>query len=82
MTDFIRFFIPFYFIFFFGVSFLGISILVARRIGKNPDVLPKDDSAYGLIGLYFKITIFLYSFMPYSYSYFRMLFSLYFRSAF
>lgn len=58
MTDFIRFFIPFYFIFFFGVSFLGISILVARRIGKNPDVLPKDDSAYGLIGLYFKITIF------------------------
>ncbi|MBL3549127.1 methyltransferase family protein [Chryseobacterium sp. KMC2] len=57
MTDFMRFFIPLYFIVFFTVSFLGISFTVARKIGKNPNVLPKDDSAYGLIGFYFKITI-------------------------
>lgn len=52
-----RFFIPLYFIVFFTVSFLGISFTVAQKIGKNPNVLPKDDSAYGLIGFYFKITI-------------------------
>jgi len=57
MTDFMRFFIPPYFILFFTVSFLRISFTVARKIGKNPNVLPKDDSAYGLIGFYFKITI-------------------------
>ncbi|MEG1032610.1 MAG: isoprenylcysteine carboxylmethyltransferase family protein [Chryseobacterium sp.] len=58
MTDFIRFFIPLYFILFFLVSFVGISFSVAKRIGKNPNVLPKDDSAYGLIGRYFKLTLF------------------------
>lgn len=52
-----RFFIPLYFILFFTVSFLGISFTVARKIGKNPNVLPKDDSACGLIGFYFKITV-------------------------
>lgn len=57
MTDFMRFFIPLYFILFFTVSFLRISFTVARKIGKNPNVLPKDDSAYGLIGFYFKITV-------------------------
>ncbi|MGG1922694.1 isoprenylcysteine carboxylmethyltransferase family protein [Chryseobacterium sp. NRRL B-14798] len=57
MTDFIRFFIPFYFIIFFTVSFVGISYRVAKRIGKNPNVLPKDDSAYGLVGFYFKLIL-------------------------
>lgn len=57
MTDFIRFFIPIYFILFFAVSFLGISIAVAKKIGKNPNVLPKDDSAYALIGWYFKLIL-------------------------
>lgn len=57
MTDFIRFFIPLYFIIFFAVSFVGISYKVARQIGKNPNVLPKDDSAYGLVGFYFKIVL-------------------------
>ncbi|WP_228448000.1 MULTISPECIES: methyltransferase family protein [unclassified Chryseobacterium] len=64
MTDFIRFFIPFYFILFFIVSFLGISISVARKIGKNPNVLPDDDSAYALVGWYFKlilIALFIYT---------------------
>ncbi|MGG7469934.1 methyltransferase family protein [Chryseobacterium arthrosphaerae] len=57
MTDFIRFFIPIYFILFFTVSFLGISIAVAKKIGKNPNVLPKDDSPYALIGWYFKLVL-------------------------
>lgn len=57
MIDFIRFFIPFYFILFFAFSFLGISISVARKIGKNPNVLPDDGSAYALIGWYFKLIL-------------------------
>lgn len=57
MVDFIRFFIPLYFIFFFIISFVGISYKVAKQIGKNPNVLPKDDSAYGLVGLYFKLIL-------------------------
>ncbi|KAA2223153.1 methyltransferase family protein [Chryseobacterium sediminis] len=58
MTDFIKFFIPLYFILFFTISFVGISYKVAKQIGKNPNVLPKDGSAYGLVGLYFKIILF------------------------
>ncbi|BFO67857.1 isoprenylcysteine carboxylmethyltransferase family protein [Chryseobacterium sp. S0630] len=58
MADFIRFFIPFYFMLFFIISFVGMSYKVARQIGKNPNVLPKDDSAYGLVGLYFKLILF------------------------
>ncbi|MDR3025580.1 isoprenylcysteine carboxylmethyltransferase family protein [Chryseobacterium sp.] len=58
MTDFIRFFIPLYFILFFLISFVGISYKVAKQIGKNPNVLPNDDSAYGLVGLYFKFVLF------------------------
>ncbi|OCA72314.1 beta-carotene 15,15'-monooxygenase [Chryseobacterium artocarpi] len=54
MTDFIRFFLPIYFILFFTVSFLGISLVVAKKIGKTPNVLPRDGSAYALIGSYFK----------------------------
>lgn len=57
MTDFIRFFLPIYFILFFTVSFLGISLAVAKKIGKNPNVLPRDGSAYALIGSYFKIIL-------------------------
>lgn len=59
MTDFIRVFIPLFFIIFFLTAFLGTSFIVSKRIGKNPNVLPKDDSAYGLIGRYFKLTLFL-----------------------
>jgi protein-S-isoprenylcysteine O-methyltransferase Ste14 len=59
MTDFIRFFIPLFFIVFFLTAFFGKSLIVAKKIGKNPNVLPNDDSAYGLIGKYFKITLIL-----------------------
>ncbi|AZB11525.1 isoprenylcysteine carboxylmethyltransferase family protein [Chryseobacterium sp. G0162] len=67
MTDFIIFFIPIYFILFFLVSFLGISIAVAKKIGKNPNVLPKNDSAYALVGWYFKlilIVLWIYTIIP------------------
>lgn len=57
MTDFIRVFIPLFFIVFFMTAFFGTSFIVSKKIGKNPNVLPKDDSAYGLIGRYFKLTL-------------------------
>ncbi|MFC7345185.1 methyltransferase family protein [Chryseobacterium zhengzhouense] len=59
MTDFIQIFIPLFFIVFFLTAFFGTSFIVSKKIGKNPNVLPKDDSAYGLIGKYFKLTLFL-----------------------
>lgn len=59
MTDFIRVFIPLFFIVFILTTFFGTSFIVSKKIGKNPNVLPKDDSAYGLIGRYFKLTLFL-----------------------
>lgn len=57
MTEFIRVFIPLFFIVFFMTAFFGTSFIVSKRIGKNPNVIPKDDSAYGLIGRYFKLTL-------------------------
>ncbi len=59
----IRYFLLAYFILFFTCAFWGISYRVARRIKKNPMVLPKDDSAFGLVGRYFKrllVALFLY----------------------
>lgn len=52
-----RLLLPVYFLAYFGIAFVAKSVIVARRIGKNPLVLPKDDSAYGLIGRYFKWTL-------------------------
>lgn len=57
MDEIIRLILPIYFIVYFGIAFVLKSVIVARKIGKNPLVLPKDDSAYGLIGLYFKLTL-------------------------
>jgi len=57
MDEILRLALPIYFILYFGIAFVLKSVLVAKRIGKNPLVLPKDDSAYGLIGLYFKLTL-------------------------
>lgn len=48
-----------YFIIFFGIAFVLKSFLVARRIKKNPVVLPNDDSAYWIVGIYFKLTLFI-----------------------
>ena len=57
MDEILRLTLPIYFIIYFGLAFVLKSLIVAKRIGKNPLVLPKDDSAYGLIGLYFKLTL-------------------------
>ena len=57
MTELLRIVLPIYFIVYLGVAFVLKSVIVAKRIGKNPLVLPKDDSTYGLIGLYFKLTL-------------------------
>ncbi len=59
MEQLLRVILPLYFIVYFAVAFVAKSWIVAKRIGKNPLVLPKDDSAYGLIGRYFKILLIL-----------------------
>lgn len=64
MTNFLRFFIPFYFIVYFLIAFVLKSYIVSGKIGKNPVVLQNDDSAYALVGFYFKliiVTLFAYS---------------------
>jgi len=63
MTDLLRLILPIYFIIYFGVAIVLKSVIVAKRTGKNPFVLPKDDNVYGLVGFYFKlvlIAIFVY----------------------
>lgn len=77
MEPFLKIFLPTYFIVYFGIAFVAKSLLVAKHIGKNPLVLPTDDSAYGLIGLYFKLTlicmfvyVLLFSLTPSVYHYF------------
>jgi protein-S-isoprenylcysteine O-methyltransferase Ste14 len=71
MNEFLRIFLPVYFIVYFGIAFVAKTVMVAKRIGKSPLVLPRDDSAYGLIGFYFKLTmilmfvyVLLFAFMP------------------
>lgn len=59
MEDLLRLILPTYFIIYFGIAFVAKSVMVAKKIGKNPLVLPNDDSAFGLIGLYFKLTLVL-----------------------
>lgn len=52
----LRFGLPIYFLFYFGIAFVGKSISIYRKIGKNPIVLPNEDTAHGLLGLYFKLS--------------------------
>ncbi len=49
--------LPIYLAIYFCFAFLLKTWLVSKRIGKNPLVLPKDDTAYGLVGRYFKYTL-------------------------
>ena len=44
-------------IIYFGVAIVLKSVIVAKRIGKNPFVLTKDDNIYGLVGFYFKLVL-------------------------
>src|SRR5690606_36797905 len=71
MNEFLRIILPTYFVVYFGIAFVAKSVIVAKRIGKNPLGLPKDDSADGLIGFYFKLTmifmfvyVLLFAFVP------------------
>ncbi|QHI36208.1 hypothetical protein IMCC3317_15670 [Kordia antarctica] len=57
MNTFLYYFIPIFFIGYFFSAFILKSIVTSKKIGKSALVLPKDDSAYGLIGKYFGITI-------------------------
>ena len=77
MMDFLRFFLPIFFIIYFGVVFILKSIIVAKQTGKNPFVIPKDESAFGLIGIYMKLTfavifvyVLIYALFPTWYNYF------------
>lgn len=74
MELFIKIFLPVYLILFFGISFVAKTIIVAKRIKKNPLVLPQDESAYSLVGNYFKLClvgifvyVILFPFLPESY---------------
>lgn len=63
MQQFLRWALPVYFVVYFGIVFVWKTVVIARRIGKNPLVFPKDDSAYALTGRYFKMllaVLFLY----------------------
>lgn len=63
MTTILSIALPVYFLLYFGIAFVAKTLFVARKTGKNPLVLPTDDTAYGLIGLYFKyclLSIFIY----------------------
>ena len=76
MEQYLQIFLPIYFILYFGIAFVAKSFLVAKKIGKSPQVLPNDDSAFGLIGLYFKLTmaamfiyVLLFAFHLFNYDY-------------
>lgn len=71
MDEILPIFLPVYFSIYFLSAFVWRSVIVSRHIGKSPVVFPKDDSAYSLVGFYFKITtlcvfayIVAYSFFP------------------
>jgi len=65
MKELLRLILPAYFILFFLLVFVVRSIIVARKIGKSPVILPNDDTLYGLTGFYMKvicITMLIYTF--------------------
>ena len=77
MTDLLRIILPIYFMISFGVAMILKSVIVAKQTGKNPFVLPKDDSVYGLVGFYFQLLltaifayVVIYAFFPSWYHYF------------
>lgn len=55
MNEIIRIVLPTYFLLYFGYVFIYKSWVVAKEIGKSPMVFSNDNSAYSLIGTYFKI---------------------------
>lgn len=57
MENIIKIGLPLYFAVYFGITFIARSLLLYYRTGKNPLVLPNNDSTYGIIGRYFKYTL-------------------------
>jgi protein-S-isoprenylcysteine O-methyltransferase Ste14 len=57
MEQVLRIAVPSYFLVYFLFAFVIRTVITAKQIGKNPLVFPKDDSAYALLGFYFKIFI-------------------------
>lgn len=57
MEQILRVAVPSYFLVYFLFAFVIRTVITAKQIGKNPLVFPKDDSAYALMGFYFKIFI-------------------------
>ncbi len=57
MDQALRLILPIYFVLYFGFAFVAKSMIVAKKIGKSPLVLPNDDTAFGLVGRYFKLTL-------------------------
>jgi protein-S-isoprenylcysteine O-methyltransferase Ste14 len=83
MTDFLRIILPLYFFIYFGVVFILKSVIVAKRTGKNPFVLPRDESAFGVVSIYIKLIfvvicayLVIYAFFPTWYNYFLPVFQL------
>lgn len=68
MEQFIKIFLPVYFSFYFLATFLVPSLLVAKRTGQSPLVLPNDNSVEGLTGRYFKLAIVLLSIYTFTYA--------------
>jgi protein-S-isoprenylcysteine O-methyltransferase Ste14 len=48
-----------FFLLYFGLTFVWRSVVVYRKTGINPLVLPQRDDAYGYVGRAFKLTILL-----------------------
>jgi protein-S-isoprenylcysteine O-methyltransferase Ste14 len=57
MPEILAIFLPLYFGAYFGLAFVLPSVRVLRRTGRNPVVIPRDDSPYGIVGWYFRLTI-------------------------
>jgi protein-S-isoprenylcysteine O-methyltransferase Ste14 len=49
--------LPLYFVLYFTLAFVLPSVRVARRTGHNPVVIPRDETPYGIVGRYFRLTL-------------------------
>ena len=68
MENFLKFFLPLYFIVYFVAAFFWRSHLVWKRTGINPFVLGHSDNAHDFIGRMFKVTFGLVALVVFSYS--------------
>lgn len=76
--EFLRYFLPVYFLLYFFVLVVLKAMVVGKQIGKSPIVLTTDDSAFGLIGFYVKfamlalvVYVIMFSVFPQWYRHFK-----------